>query len=120
VSLRFQCTVIDCNDAKRVGQFWAALLGMPLKSNEDGTEHVIDFGPEGRDLLFVTVLDTKTGKNRVHIDLRPDDQGAEVARALALGGRHADIGQGEQTWVVLADPKGNEFCILRPLRPDEQ
>ena len=119
MGLRFQCTVVDGNDAKRVGQFWAAMLDKPLESDEGGTEHRIDFGLEGHDLLFVTVPDAKAVKNRLHIDLRPDDQAAEVERALSLGARHVDIGQGEQTWVVLADPEGNEFCILRALRPDE-
>ncbi|MBJ7594522.1 MAG: VOC family protein [Candidatus Dormibacteraeota bacterium] len=119
MGLLFQTTVIDCNDARRVGGFWAELLGMPLESDDDGTEHWIDFGPDGRDLLFLTVPDRKSGKNRLHIDLRPDDQAAEVERALALGARHVDIGQGQQTWVVLADPEGNEFCILRALKPDE-
>jgi hypothetical protein len=52
-------------------------------------------------------------KNRVHLDLRPDDRDAEVARLEDLGATHVDIGQGDQTWVVLADPEGNEFCILR-------
>ena len=121
MSLTFQCTVVDCNDARRVGEFWAALLEKPLESDaDDATELWIDFGPAGRDLLFVTVPEAKTIKNRLHLDLRPSDQEAEVARALALGARHVDIGQGEQTWVVLADPEGNEFCILRALRPDEE
>ncbi len=120
MGLRFQSTVVDCNDARRVGEFWAELLGMPLESDDDGTEHWIDFGPEGRDLLFLTVPEGKSGKNRLHIDLRPDDQAAEVERALSLGARHVDIGQGTQTWVVLADPAGNEFCILRALEPGEE
>jgi catechol 2,3-dioxygenase-like lactoylglutathione lyase family enzyme len=121
VSLTFQTTVVDCNDARRVGEFWAEMLGMPLQSEEeDATEYWLDFGPEGRDLLFVTVPEPKTIKNRLHLDLRPDDQEAEVARAIGLGARHVDIGQGRQTWVVMADPEGNEFCILRALRPDEQ
>jgi hypothetical protein len=58
-------------------------------------------------------------KNRLHLDLRPDDQGAEVERLVSLGAGHADIGQGEHSWVVLADPEGNEFCVLRPLTPEE-
>ena len=120
MSLTFQSTVVDCNDAKRVGEFWAALLDRPLESEpEDPGVYWIDFGPEGRDLMFLTVPEAKQVKNRLHIDLRPDDQEAEVRRALSLGARHVDIGQGEQTWVVLADPEGNEFCILRALRPDE-
>ncbi len=56
--------------------------------------------------------DDKVVKNRIHFDFTPDDQQAEVERVLALGARRVDIGQGEQTWVVLADPEGNEFCIL--------
>ena len=51
-------------------------------------------------------------KNRLHLDLRPDDQAAEIARFEALGARRVDVGQGDVTWVVLADPEGNEFCIL--------
>ena len=119
MALKFQSTVIDCTDAKRVGEFWAALLDRPLESDpEDPTELWIEFGG-GPDLLFLNVPEAKSVKNRLHIDLRPDDQEAEVARALSLGARHVDIGQGEQTWVVLADPGGNEFCILRALRPGE-
>ncbi|HHX45982.1 MULTISPECIES: VOC family protein [Brevibacterium] len=55
----------------------------------------------------------KVVKNRLHLDFRPDDQDAEVARLLALGARRVDVGQtGDEPWVVLADPEGNEFCIL--------
>jgi hypothetical protein len=53
-------------------------------------------------------------KNRVHLDLRPDDQAVEVQRLISLGARHVDIGQRDVSWVVLADPEGNEFCVLRP------
>ena len=122
MSLTFQCTVVDCIDAQRVGAFWAELLGMSLQSEPGGDEVAfwLDFGPEGRDLLFLNVPEAKTVKNRLHLDLRPGDQQAEVERALSLGATHVDIGQGQQTWVVLADPEGNEFCILRALRPEEQ
>ncbi len=68
-------------------------------------------------LVFVPVPEGKTVKNRLHIDLRPDDQAAEVERLLALGARRTDIGQGEQPWVVLVDPEGNEFCVLATRRP---
>lgn len=59
-------------------------------------------------------------KNRLHFDLRPDDQAAEVARVEALGARKVDIGQGNQTWIVMADPEGNEFCILRARSPKDE
>jgi hypothetical protein len=67
-------------------------------------------------LLFVPVPERKTLKNRLHLDFRPEDQQAEVARLLELGATHAEIGQGDETWVVLADPEGNEFCVLSSRR----
>jgi hypothetical protein len=63
-------------------------------------------------LIFVPVPEAKHSKNRLHLDFRPDDQQPEVERFLRAGVRHVDIGQGTQTWVVLADPEGNEFCVL--------
>jgi hypothetical protein len=62
--------------------------------------------------LFLNVPESKSVKNRLHLDVVPDDQATEVERLLSLGAQRADIGQGEQTWVVLADPEGNEFCVL--------
>jgi hypothetical protein len=61
----------------------------------------------------VPVPEPKTAKNRLHIDLNPDNQDAEVARLQALGAKRVDVGQSDEvTWVVLADPEGNEFCVL--------
>jgi Glyoxalase-like domain len=57
--------------------------------------------------------------NRLHLDLRPAEQSAEVARLEALGARQVSVGQGDVSWVVMADPDGNEFDVLRPLTPDE-
>ena len=72
------------------------------------------------DILFGRVPETKQIKNRLHFDLRPDDQALEVARAEALGARRIDVGQSDSvSWVVRADPEGNEFCILRALTPDD-
>ncbi len=81
-------------------------------------EPPVDDSGDGRvpDLLFLRVPEGKPGKNRLHIDLRPDDQAAEVARLTELGARRIDIGQRpDVTWVVMADPEGNEFCVLRAL-----
>ncbi len=76
----------------------------------------VDVAP---DILFVKVTDRKTTKNRLHFDLRPEDQAAQVHRLLDLGARRVDIGQGDDvSWVVLADPEGNEFCVLAPLASD--
>jgi hypothetical protein len=66
-------------------------------------------------ILFLRAPATKPAKNRLHLDVRPDDQRAEVERLLALGASCVDIGQGEVPWVVLADPEGNEFCVLREI-----
>jgi hypothetical protein len=70
------------------------------------------------DLLFIRVPEAKAGKNRLHLDLRPDDQAAEVARLETLGARRASVGQSDEVgWVVMQDPEGNEFCVLQPLTP---
>ncbi|MBK5305318.1 MAG: hypothetical protein JJD92_01375 [Frankiaceae bacterium] len=71
-------------------------------------------------MLFTPVPEDKTAKNRLHIDLRPEDQDEEVRRIEALGATRVSVGQGpEVTWVVLADPEGNEFCVLRAHSPEE-
>jgi hypothetical protein len=71
-------------------------------------------------LVFVRVPESKTVKNRLHMDVSPIDRGLdeEVDRLIALGARRVDVGQGEKAWVVLGDPEGNEFCVLRSLHPD--
>jgi catechol 2,3-dioxygenase-like lactoylglutathione lyase family enzyme len=125
MSLRWQTLAIDCADPAALARWWADLLGWRV-TDEDDDEVAIE-PPEGSpddgvvpDLLFLRVPEPKTVKDRLHLDLRPDDHAAEVARAEALGARRVDIGQGDPTWVVLADPEGNEFCILRALTPEEQ
>jgi hypothetical protein len=71
------------------------------------------------DLLFIRVTEPKHGQNRLHLDLRPADQAAEVARLEALGATRTDVGQGDAvSWQVMADPEGNEFCVLAPYPPD--
>jgi hypothetical protein len=76
-------------------------------------------GPVPPTLTFAHVPESKIGKNRLHLDLSPTDreQDEEVRRLLDLGARHADVGQGGASWVVLADPEGNEFCVLADRRP---
>src|SRR4051794_17542843 len=114
MSLRLDCICIDAADPRALAGWWAGLLGWRVEDGE-GDEVAVEppEGTSGSPLLFLKVAEGKTVKNRLHIDLRPDDRDAEVARAEAMGARRVDIGQGEQTWVVLADPEGNEFCILR-------
>ena len=110
---RWSQVVVDALDPVRLGHWWAEVLSFQVLS-EAPDELVIgpkeDFYPQ---LCFVAVPDPKDGKNRLHLDLTPDNQDAEVERLLDMGARHVDIGQGRSvTWVVLADPEGNEFCVL--------
>jgi hypothetical protein len=112
MGLRFDEICIDAHDANTLGVWWSEVLGWRHHVDKDG-DVVLEAPPgAGPNWLFISVPDDKVVKNRIHLDFRPDDQQAEVDRVIALGARHVDIGQGEQTWVVLADPEGNEFCIL--------
>ena len=120
-SLRIQCITIDCENPKLLADFWAAALDWKI-TFEDEYElciELLDGSPEvGRipDILFIKNTDKRTVKNRLHLDLRPQDQTAEVARLEALGAKRIEIGQSsdeDTTWIVMADPEGNEFCVLR-------
>ena len=118
MSLRWQSVCIDTPDPAGLARWWAELLGWRI-TYEDPEEVVLE-PPAGTsedgispDILFLKVDDPKEAKNRLHIDLRPDDREAEVERLVDMGARHVDIGQGDDvSWVVLADPEGNEFCVL--------
>ncbi|HEY2640812.1 MAG TPA: VOC family protein, partial [Streptosporangiaceae bacterium] len=126
MDIRIQCLCVDSADPAKVASFWEEALGWRRTYDED--DEIVLEPPTGSredgvapDLLFLRVPEAKAGKNRLHIDLRPKDQAAEVARLEALGARQVDVGQGtDVTWVVLADPDGNEFCVLRALRPEEE
>ena len=116
---RVSHTSIDARDAYAQSVFWSEVLDFtedPDDPNEPGHEECLIMSRDRSQLLlFITVPDGKTVKNRVHLDVNPTgaDQAEELERLLALGARHVDIGQGDVTWVVLADPEGNEFCLLR-------
>jgi hypothetical protein len=118
MDIRIQCVVVDADDCELLARFWSQALGWRI-THESPEEWAIE-PPEGSpeadvapDILFVKVPDRKITKNRVHFDLRPKDQEVEVGRLLELGGRRVDIGQGDDvSWVVMADPEGNEFCVL--------
>ena len=117
MTLRLQNLTVDCADPAALVTFWEAALGWP-QFHEGDDEYWLEPPGGGMDLLFLRVPDAKTDKNRLHLDLRPDDQDAEVRRLEGLGARRVSIGQGpEVTWIVMADPEGNEFCVLRALPP---
>ncbi|HEY8720808.1 VOC family protein [Pengzhenrongella sp.] len=113
MSLEWEQVNVDAARPGELARWWADALGWVVVSDADDDEFEIRPAPDRLPgLLFVRVPEAKTVKNRLHLDFRPDDQSAEVDRLLALGARRADVGQGEQSWVVLADPEGNEFCVL--------
>jgi Glyoxalase-like domain len=125
MDIRIQCLCVDAAEPRKIATFWEAALGWRRTFDEE--DQVCIEPPEGSpedgvapDILFLKVPEGKAVKNRLHLDLRPKDQAAEVARLAALGARRVDVGQGaDTTWVVLADPEGNEFDVLRALRPEE-
>ena len=118
---RFTELVIDCHDPALLADFWKEVLGYQVFEKNEAEEWIAIKGDEGSGplLVFGKTPDEKRVKNRLHIDVSPRDrdQDAEVERILALGARKIDIGQGEPTWVVMTDPEGNEFCVLRTRRP---
>lgn len=118
MAIRWQCLCVDANDPGPVAEFWRQVLGWRCtyeSADEVALEPPLGSPADGvsPDLLFLRVPEGKQVKNRLHMDLRPDDQAVEVARLEALGARRVDIGQGASvSWVVMADPFGNEFCVL--------
>jgi predicted enzyme related to lactoylglutathione lyase len=113
--------VLDANDSMKLARFWAAALGWVVEE-EDGEVGVCPAGyqypdPSALPVMFEPVPEAKAGKNRVHLDLATqsaEHQAALVARLRSLGAQPADVDQGDAAWVVLADPEGNEFCVLEP------
>ena len=129
MSLRWYSVVIDCHDTAAQARWWADVLDWQIIHEADDevavvpkhvTEESVRTTPweqVGPGLVFVPVPEDKTVKNRLHIDLAPqldDDQAAMVEALIAKGATRVDVGQDEEeaTWVVLADPEGNEFCLL--------
>ncbi len=113
---RFTELVVDAASPERLAAFWMAVLGWRPTERYPGAVEIADPSGGGPSLTFVPVPDEKHGKNRLHIDVNPVgcDQEQEVERLIGLGARRIDVGQGsDTTWVVLADPEGNEFCVLR-------
>ena len=108
---------VGCDGSPEVGYFWSAALGWPLVWDQD-QETAIQAPGGGTKIAWGGPPERpKTGKNRLHFDLAPPvdgDQHAEVDRLISLGATRIDIGQGDVNWVVMADPEGNEFCVLSP------
>ena len=120
--MRLQCITVDAHDPRALAQFWAEVLGWKIGEGVNDIEVWIEreLGDPNNtgfpDILFLKNSDVKSVKNRLHLDLRPDDQDAEVRRLEKLGAKRIEIGQSadpDTSWVVMADPEGNEFCVLR-------
>jgi catechol 2,3-dioxygenase-like lactoylglutathione lyase family enzyme len=120
MACRFSELVVDCRDPEALAAFWAAVLDYRvLGREEDGSVEIgpeAGFGGPAPTLVFGRVDDPTPGRRRLHIDVNATDrdQDAELERLLGLGATPADVGQtGDEGWHVLADPEGNEFCLLK-------
>lgn len=127
---RFTELAIDCADPHGLARFWCSVLDYFVQ-DEDADAGTVTIGsPTASDdtsrpgpipptVTFAHVPELKSVKNRLHLDVNPTDreQADEVRRLLDLGARRVDVGQGDQRWVVLADPEGNEFCVLATRHP---
>jgi len=115
--VRLHHIVIDAHDLPKLARFWTQALGWKVLSEREreiviGTDENAPVG-----ICFMPVTDQKIVKNRVHLDITTEaqDRDQEIDRLLGLGAQRADIGQtGKESWTVLADPEGNEFCVIRP------
>ena len=121
MAIRIQCLCVDSIHPTSLADFWQEALGW-RRTHEEDSEVVLE-PPSGSpedgvvpDLLFLKVPEGKSVKNRLHLDLRPQDQQVEVARLEQLGARRVSVGQREDaSWIVMADPEGNEFDVLKEL-----
>jgi Glyoxalase-like domain len=112
MSLEWEQVVVDAADPVKLGRWWADALGWVVLNDSSEEFEIRPSEHQLPGLIFVPVPEAKKSKNRLHLDFRPDDQLAEVNRFTGLGARRVDVGQGSAAWVVLADPEGNEFCVL--------
>ena len=130
MALRWYTVVVDCRDVRAQARWWAEALDWALVYDTDEEAVIVPphlaqeeripadrWGSSAPGLVFVPVPEDKTVKNRLHLDLAPhtsQDRDAEIQRLLEMGARRASVGQDPATvsWEVLADPEGNEFCVL--------
>ncbi|SDE55023.1 hypothetical protein SAMN05660485_01042 [Blastococcus fimeti] len=114
VGVHVACLTVDCVDAERLAAFWRALLDYEIRESFTRSIRIGPSSGRGVDLLFAPGARPKAaGKNRLHLDLRPADRQAAVDRALLLGAELVSWSNPTGPWTVLADPEGNEFCILQ-------
>ncbi|MFS8203280.1 VOC family protein (plasmid) [Streptomyces sp. CWNU-52B] len=126
MALEWEQVIVHSVDPAALGQWWAEALGWVVVHSTDDEFEIRPAPDRLPGLDFVRIEENKNknesdkaetkkakqAKSRLHLDFRPDDQAAEVARLEAHGAQRVDIGQGDQSWIVMADPEGNEFCVL--------
>src|SRR3954453_22786521 len=113
MGLEWEQVVVASADPVALGRWWAEALGWVVVNDSAEEFEIRPAADQLPGLLFLSVPESKESKNRLHLDFRPDDQRVSVDRFVGLGARRIDVGQGDAaTWVVLADPEGNEFCVL--------
>lgn len=113
MSLEWEQVVVAARDPATLGRWWLEALRWVVVSDDPAEFEIRPQADQLPGLLFLPVDERKEGKNRLHLDFRPNDQDEEVERLVALGASRVDVGQGAVSWVVLSDPEGNEFCVLR-------
>jgi predicted enzyme related to lactoylglutathione lyase len=116
MSLSVASITLDCHDAKKVGGFWSAAFDVPLDPEPAPSEFFASLGRGNPDagvtMMFINVPESKTVKNRVHLDLQADDRAAEVERLIGFGATLVqDNDEWGVRWTTLTDPEGNEFCV---------
>lgn len=121
MTVRISDIVVDCQNARLAATFWCAALGYRIADSDD-TCVAVTGDPSAPTLLFLESNDPKTAKNRIHLDVCPTDgttRDDEIARLESLGATLIDVGQTGGSWVVMADPDGNEFCVMSTVLPAE-
>ncbi|MFE9115874.1 VOC family protein [Streptomyces collinus] len=128
---RFTELSVDCHDPERLAAFWCEVFDFKVIDRSEDSVEIGSWVPTVEEvrarqmpttLVFVQVPEGKAVKNRLHLDVSPIDASTEdeVTRLLGLGATRTDVGQGpDRSWVVMADPEGNEFCVLRSLAPQD-
>ena len=112
MGLRLEEIVVDCRDPVMLARWWQTATGWQVVGEDSDGIELAPAPGQMPSMMFIQVAEHKRRKNRLHLDWVPDDQQAEVERLLSLGASRVDVGQGSAPWVVMADPEGNEFCIL--------
>jgi hypothetical protein len=112
VSLEWEQVIVDAREPAALGRWWLSALDWVIVNDDPEEFEIRPAADQMPGLLFAPVEDGKVSKNRLHLDFRPHDQEAEVERLIGLGATPVDVGQSDASWVVLADPEGNEFCVL--------